>query len=368
MPAKDKGKMKTLKRILVQLTVGANIMAAFMLLLCGLSSMLNPADYPHAALFCLGFPILWGINLFFVLLWAVFYIRNIWIPFAGMLFSVSYIYDYCPLNWPEAHPEGSLKMITYNAASFMKVTKDSLGRYPLFDYLTASDADIICLQEVIFGGGITREYADGLMASSGYHTVHLGDGVTERQYFYTRLPILSVERVAYQSSSNGSVAAKLLYGQDTVLLVNNHFESYKLTPEDKQNYKEIIKSPEQEDVESKSKELVRKMEKASRQRGPQVDSVLRYIDLSGVRSVIACGDFNEPPVSYACHRLSSRLSSAFRQSGNGIGMSYNQSGFYFRIDHVFVSDDWQSYETHVDKTASWSDHYPLITYLKKRKI
>lgn len=120
----------------------------------------------------------------------------------------------------------------------------------------------------------------GLMASSGYHTVHLGDGVAERQYFYTRLPILSVERVAYRSSSNGSVAAKLLYGQDTVLLVNNHFESYKLTPEDKQNYKEIIKSPEQEDVESKSKELVRKMEKASRQRGPQVDSVLRYIDLS----------------------------------------------------------------------------------------
>ena len=51
----------------------------------------------------------------------------------------------------------------------------------------------------------------------------------------------------------------------------------------------------------------------------------------------------------------------------GLGLSYNQKGFYFRIDHVFVSDYWQTYETHVDKSAPWSDHYPMITYLKKRK-
>ena len=141
----------------------------------------------------------------------------------------------------------------------------------------------------------------------------------------------------------------------------------KLTPEDKMKYKEIIKDPENGHAESNSRELVRKMAGASRLRGPQVDSVLNYVEKSGRRAVIVCGDLNDSPISYSCHRLSSRLKSAFRQSGNGLGLSYNQKGFYFRIDHIFVSDYWQTYETHVDKTAQWSDHYPMITYLKKHK-
>ena len=90
---------------------------------------------------------------------------------------------------------------------------------------------------------------------------------------------------------------------------------------------------------------------ASRLRGPQVDSVLNYVKASGREAVIVCGDFNESPISYSCHRLSSELTSAFRQSGNGLGLSYNQKGFYFRIDHVFVSDYWQTYETHVARSV-----------------
>lgn len=367
MPAKDKKMMNVLKRIFIRLMIGANAMAALLLLLCGLSSFPDPEEWPRIALFGLGFPILWALNLFFVFLWAVFYIRNIWIPFAGMLFSISYIYDYCPLNLPEKHPADALKMITYNTAFFGGDVQDSLGRYLLPDYLAASDADIICLQEAVPAKNLKREDVDGIMAEAGYRTRHLDDGVAEGQCFYTRLPILSVERIAHESSGNGSVAVKLLHGQDTVLLVNNHFESYKLTPEDKRMYKEIIKAPDGKDTEHNSKELVRKMTKANRRRGPQVDSVLRYIDKAGLQAVVVCGDFNEPPISYACRRMSSRLTSAFRQSGNGLGLSYNQKGFYFRIDHIFVSGYWKTYETHVDKSAPWSDHYPLVTYLKKRK-
>lgn len=367
MPAKGENVMMWLKRVLVQLMIGANVMAAFMLLLCGLSTMLNPADYPRVALFGLGFPLLWGLNLFFVFLWAVFYIRNIWIPFVGMLFSWSYIYDYCPLNLPEHHPTDALKMITYNVASFGGMEKDSSGHFPLPEYLATSDADIICLQEAVFTKKWSVDEMDRLMADAGYRTRHLKDGSSESQCFYTRLPVLSVERVIHGTTGNGCLAAKLLYEQDTLLLLNGHFESYRLTSKDKQMYKEIIKDPENKNTEGKSKELVAKMAKATRQRGPQVDSVLSYIDQVGIRSVIVCGDFNESPISYACRRMSSRLTSAYRQSGNGIGLSYNQKGFYFRIDHIFVSDDWQTYETHVDKSATWSDHYPLVTYLEKRK-
>ena len=50
--------MEWLKRIMVQLAIGANVMAALLLLACGLSSEVNPAVHPRLALFGLGFPLL----------------------------------------------------------------------------------------------------------------------------------------------------------------------------------------------------------------------------------------------------------------------------------------------------------------------
>lgn len=360
--------MEWLKRILVQLAIGANVMAALLLLACSLCSGLNPAEYPRAAIFVLGFPLLLLLNLAFVAFWLVFSIRYVWLPFVGMLFSVSYIYDYCPVNWPSGRPEGALKLITYNTEFLGNGEKAEDGHYPLVEYLAASGADIICIQEgVAQSKGPSAAYADSVMEAAGYHILRLKDGKAEPQFIYSRLPILSARRISYESSTNGSVAVELLYDGDTVLVVNNHFESYKLTPEDKERYKEIIKEPEKEDTESNSRALVRKMAVASRVRGPQADSVLNYIRESGREAVLVCGDFNEPPVSYSCHRMGTELASAFRQSGNGLGLSYNQKGFYFRIDHIFVSDYWRTYDTHVDKSAMWSDHYPLVTYLKKHK-
>lgn len=367
MPVRGETRWSVFRRFLFRLAVGANVMAALLLLLCGLSTAADPAEWPRVALFGLGFPVLWGLNLTFVFLWAVFCVRFVWIPLAAMLPSFSYIYDYCPLNWPEQHPEGALKMITYNTANFGQNVRDSLGRSPVVEYLAASDADIICLQESFAPRKKKSSEVDKLMAAAGYHTPHLDDGHPEYLQVYTRLPVLSAERVVYEEWGNGSIALKLLFEGDTVLVVNNHFESYKLTQQDKQTYKELLRDPESGGVEQKSRALVDKMAGVSRMRGPQVDSVLRYIDRSGVQAVVACGDFNDPPVSYVCHRMASRLTSAYRQSGSGFGWTFNQKGFYFRIDHIFVSDYWQTWETHVDKSAPWSDHYPLVTWLKKRK-
>ncbi len=360
-------RMNLLKRILIQLAMGANVMAALLLFVCGLSSGVNPAVHPRMALFGLGFPLLLLLNISFVFFWLIFSAHRVWLSFAGMLLSFSYIYDYCPLNIFSKRPVGTLKLLTYNTEFLGHGEKDDEGRYPMLDYLVASDADIICLQEA---GAVQKHltaYIDSMMKSVGYHIRRLNDGEKESQLVYSRLPILSARRIAYESSTNGSVAVELLYEGDTVLLVNNHLESYKLTRADKLKYKELIKDPENGCAEVNSRELVRKMAGASRLRGPQVDSVLHYVENSGCKSVIVCGDFNDPPNSYSCHRMSSCMQSAFRQSGCGLGLSYNQRGFYFRIDHIFVSDDWGTFETHVDKTATWSDHYPMITYLKKHK-
>lgn len=359
--------MKTLRRFLIRISLGANVLAELLLLLCGLSSMLNPVDFPRLALVGLGFPVFLLLNLFFLFFWLVFYVRYIWFPILGLLLSATFIFDYCPIRLQTDKPMGCLKLLTYNIEGFHRGVSDDKGNQPILDYIVASNADIICLQECNSSNKkLTSEHIDSLMHNFGYRAIR--HEKIKSPVVFTRLPIISTFSIPYESLSNGSIAAELFYQGDTILLINNHLESYKLNGEDKKNYKEIIIDPENKETEHRARKLINKMAEATKLRGPQVDSVSRYIKLSGRNSVIVCGDLNSSPISYSCHRLSEKLKSAYTQSGFGPGFSYNQNGFYFRIDHIFISDYWQSYQTTVDKSINQSDHYPLITYLKKRKI
>ena len=134
--------MNTLKRILIQLSIGANIMAAFMLWACGLSSGLNPAVHSHAALFGLGFPLLLLLNIALFFFGLVFPFRYVWLPFVGMLLSVSYIYDYCPVNWLRSARKTRLNCLLIIQSSLPGGEKNAEGRYPILDYLVASEATL----------------------------------------------------------------------------------------------------------------------------------------------------------------------------------------------------------------------------------
>ena len=60
------------------------------------------------------------------------------------------------------------------------------------------------------------------------------------------------------------------------------------------------------------------------------------------------------------------LTDCFVTTGRGIGLSYNQKAFSFRIDHIFCSKDIQPYNCQIDDKMDASDHYPVICWLKIR--
>ncbi|MGN1264170.1 MAG: AP endonuclease, partial [Prevotella sp.] len=53
-------------------------------------------------------------------------------------------------------------------------------------------------------------------------------------------------------------------------------------------------------------------------------------------------------------------------TGRGIGLSYNQQGFYVRIDNIMCNDGFTPYNCKVDNKIDASDHYPIFCWLKKR--
>ena len=179
---------------------------------------------------------------------------------------------------------------------------------------------------------------------------------------FSKYPVLSVRQLKYQSDYNGSFVYELKIGKDTVTIINNHLESNKLTKQDKVVYEDILSAPEREKVESGLRLLLGKLAEASAIRAPQADAIAQAVKQSRHPSVIVCGDFNDTPISYT-HRVAGRdLNDAFTQSGQGLGISYNQNKFYFRIDHILTSKNLQTYNCTVDKSIKDSDHYPIWCY------
>ena len=346
---------------------GANVTSSLWLLFAAWSVYLTPADYPRLSLFGLTFPIALVINLLFLLFWVIFHVRYTLIPLVSLLLVSPFIYDYCPLNRTVSPPEKSLKVLTYNVAAFGGTEEAGKGEEnEIFKYILASDADIICLQEA---SGLLRLTLDDRMKEAGYFVPKVLDNGKELlEHAYFKMPVLSVETIKYDSESNGTIAYHVLYEGDTLLVVNNHLESNRLTPEDKTMYKNMIFDPQKETMENGMRLLVRKMAQASAIRSPQVDIVNKYIKRDRSTAVLVCGDFNDSPISYTCNRFGRDLVSAYAVSGWGPGFSYNNDLFYVRIDHIFHSQNLKSYATQIDRSIKTSDHYPLITYINMDKM
>ena len=183
---------------------------------------------------------------------------------------------------------------------------------------------------------------------------------------YSKFPILSARMLDYRSNYNGSMVYEIKIGKDTVLLINNHLESNKLTREDKVVYEDMLKDPKAGKVKSGVRQLVNKLAEASAIRAPQADTIAHEIAASPHPYIIVCGDFNDTPISYTHRTIAQDLDDAFTQSGRGLGISYNQNRFYFRIDNILTSKNLRAYNCTVDRSIKEADHYPIWCYITKR--
>lgn len=147
---------------------------------------------------------------------------------------------YFPLGtWEEPSGE-SIKLLTYNVEGFPKEEGDE--EHSILKYLKESGADIICLQEFRTDGRLSLKKINKVLADYPYYK-HTPLGGGSQLACYSRYPILSSRKINYKSQANGSVLYRLKMGKDTLILINNHLESNKLTGHDKEVYHDLLKSP-----------------------------------------------------------------------------------------------------------------------------
>ncbi|MBR3454138.1 MAG: endonuclease/exonuclease/phosphatase family protein [Bacteroidaceae bacterium] len=338
------------------------------MIVCVFSTHFSPAKYPIISSWGLVFPFFLAINIVSLIFWLVVKWRIAWIPLLALVCCWGSIRAYIPFNIPKKAPEKSIKLLSFNTQTFGKWfgrrNMKKFNENAVNQYIRNSGADIVCLQEILWIDDINQYKMDDIYPY-GYLTVV---PARSRLAIFSKYPIIDAEIITYPTVTNCSAIYHLLIEGDTITVINNHLESYKLKNDDKENYNEMIN--EKDVNKENSKKLLNKISFADSLRALQTDVLYDLVEkeLRCRDGVIVCGDFNDSPVSYVHYRLTRLLNDAYTQSGNGIGFSYYHNKMYFRIDHILVSDNYEAYEAKVDKSFKASDHYPIYTYIKKKKV
>ena len=358
------------KKLTYRVLLIGNVIVVLLMLLVGNIGRLNPVDYPSLANLGLGFPILLVFNLLFLVVWCFCRLRSIWLPLLGFILCYGPIRTYSPFNFPEDKPHGSIKVLSYNVFMFSSWDEPHGAKNPIVDYIVKSKADLVCLQEAQARLDNGDQIYSTLKKYYPYFKLmikkHPG---ADYIVLLSKYPVLWQDTIPYGSSSNQSVAYMLDIKGTKTLVVNNHFESNGLSSGDKEGFKTLVKGElKTDEAKKQSVHLIKKLGDVSARRAPQAEAVARFVKkyLDKQIPVILCGDFNDSPLSYTHHVISKELNDCYVESGNGPGISYHKSGMYFRIDHIFCSDDFESYGAKVDNSVTTSDHYPIYCWLKYR--
>lgn len=359
-----------LKTILLNIIAGANIVTVILMLISGYSDHLSPADYPLLACAGMVFPIFLIANLLFVPLWVFLSWKRLLIPVIGFVLAYIPIRTYIPLHGKSNVPDDALLIVSYNVCGYGGNYKYDLALDTVLNYLKAHHPDIVCIQEDMTSkwNNALERYAE-IFPYNDTTRVSTSSTIVNAVGIHTRFPIIRKEVIPYSSPTNGSVAYYLNVDGDTIVVVNNHLESTHLNTKDRNRYKDIINGEVQRDtIPSETNQLMHKLMQAMTIRAGHVDIIHHCVDsLQQLYPVIVCGDFNDTPISYTHHRMAENLTDCYVETGLGLGLSFNQRGFNFRIDHLMCSSHFTPYQCKIDNKMDASDHYPLLCWLKKRE-
>ncbi len=362
--------MPILKNILLSVFTGASVMVAAATVAVAYSDRLDPIAHPVLACAGMVFPIFLVANLVVLLLWLMVKWRRVWIPIAAFVLAFPSIRIFMPLHSSSQPPEGCIKVLSYNVAAYGGNYRYNQAMDTIFGYLKQQKADIVCFQEdMTVKFNPVEHFPELYPYNDTVHVTPPGYPLINAVGIHSRFPIIRRERISYESLANGSVAFFLQIGADTVIVVNNHLESTHLSTDDRQRYKAMMRGDmDRASTKEETRLILDKLSKAMAQRAEQAKAVSRYIEQHRGYPLIVCGDFNDTPISYVRRTIAQGLTDCYVDTGNGLGLSYNQRGFNFRIDHIMCSSHFKPYNCYVDDKMDASDHYPIICWLERSNL
>ncbi len=354
-----------MKRVFSKIIFLLNIFVIIALFISYSSVYIPPDKFWEPSFFGLTYPFIFAANVLFVIYWLIVKPKYALLSLLAIIGGFGFISRYVQIHGKSLDSDG-IKIISYNVRHFVgyEEGKPKENSKQIVDFLNSHNPDIICLQETrlrrnsIFNLGNTVkdiksiEHYHYARSSSSYGMVTM-----------TRYPITDMHEIRFENSGNMAIYTDIIIEKDTVRVFNVHLQSYSIDPD---SYS-IIESPgidEEKDLRE-VRNIGGKLKRAFIVRANQAREIREKIDESPY-SVIICGDFNDTPVSYAYQTMRGNFSDAFVNSGEGFGRTYVGKLPSFRIDNIFYSDRFDSYNFKTYFDFKMSDHLPISCDLVKK--
>ncbi|WP_221412353.1 endonuclease/exonuclease/phosphatase family protein [Dysgonomonas sp. 520] len=371
MRARTKQIFALIRQYATIIVFSINLIFLVLMLSSYLVWIIPPSKLVIFAYIGLGFPVFLVVNIVFIVFWFILFKWKLAVVgIVSLILCWNPIYTYIPVNFrTKSVPDNSIKFLTYNIRGFAHQWRGTAVRNNVVDYINESDADIVCIQEFTYFGAIGDKMDEIFKATFpkypyySYVNFRNSNNVIYGVVCLSRYPILRTTKIPILANGNGGALLTLNIKSKTVSLFINHLQSNRLTGEDKELYKKFLKDANMQELDIVTNSLTTKLGTAYKERAGQVDIIADMIANEKSDATIVCGDFNDPPVSYSYKKIKGNMVDAFRSTGSGMGITFNERLFWFRIDYIFHTRNITSYNCTVDK-VNYSDHYPLWTYLR----
>lgn len=256
----------------------------------------------------------------------------------------------------------ALRLLTWNIRGFEDMDGDpyQIGQDKMYANIEATNADIVCLQEVTFAGGNGSEEQQIASMKSRLSLPYL---YFERQIgmlILSRYPIRKSGIVEFQDkfSGNQCLYADIEMKGRRLRIYNVHLESIRLSDNQVGYVSSVVKGKKAS--MQPTRKIAGQLKRAFDKRKEQVKLVKASID-SCESPFVICGDFNDPPASYAFHEMQKGLRNSFKEAGTGfMPITYNRSVFRYQIDHIMTSSNIDI-KQHFILAKRLSDHYAVVS-------
>lgn len=352
-----------------------NLLAVFLLLGSQVSASIHPGRFWLLEIIAASYPFLLLINLVFAGWWGLRKHRFVFLSLSALIIGYEHINRLVQPGFfvaGENRDSETIRVMSYNVRLFdlYNWTGNLKTRDSIFKLLIQESPDVLCLQEYFHSDEGSFQNNDTIkkMLSLPFATIRYGITLRKTDHWglatFSRYPIVNSGTVFYtEGKTNFCLFSDLKIGSDTIRVYNLHFQSNHFKPGDYE-FIENVNEEDREGLLKGSKNILRRIRKAVRIRASQAEELAVHVKGSPY-PVVLCGDFNDPPFSYAYQVVRGNMKDAWIEEGSGFGGTYTGLPLRLRIDYILHSP---KLETVWFKTANnrLSDHYPIEAGIRLR--
>ena len=321
-----------------------NSVAAIVLLFSYLLPYISPIKAPSLSILSLFVPLLFIINLGFLIFWSVRLKKYFLLSAVSILLGFGYISSIYKFSGKDTMQQGDLSLMSYNVKMFNHYhwNEDESLAEDTYNFITEQQPDVLALQEFFDNTEISFQYPHEYIKTKSKTNIF---GLA----IYSQYPIVNSGSLDLKDSANNIIFADIVKGQDTIRIYNLHLESMRLNPE-KENF-----------GEENSDRLFKRIKDAFQKQGYQAEKLLEHQENWKGKSVL-CGDFNNTAFSWLYKQLASGRQDAFEEAGKGTGRTFDYK-YPLRIDFILPDENFvvNYFETF---DVPYSDHFPILARLE----